>query len=150
MGQDCGLDIKVYTMKKYPGLGSLYWEFPKERALVLTFKGGPMEVQMGIMAHNNPIIIGKNNGAAAYLTVNPACGLADWIICGKAFVVRDDGRYPLSRGQVWGIQEMVNCAMKIYDMAGSRKHSTRSRDITAMGDTISNPILDPIFWLGWG
>ena len=64
-------------MKKREGLGSFYE------------KGGPMGVQMGIMS--NPGIFAENNGAATFLIVNPACGLADWIICGKAFVVRDDG-----------------------------------------------------------
>lgn len=89
-------------MKKREGLGSFYQ------------KGGPMGVEIAIMS--NPGILAENNGAATYLTVNPACGLADWIIYGKAFVVRDDGQYPLSRGQVWGIQEMVHCAMDTYDM----------------------------------
>lgn len=64
----------------------------------------------------DPNILSSNNGAATFLTIDPDTGLSEYMICGKAYVVHDDGRTPLSKGQVWALQEMVNCAMDIYDM----------------------------------
>jgi hypothetical protein len=49
------------------------------------------------------------------LTIDPVHGLAEYIVCGKAYVVQDDGTALLSKGQLWGIQEMVKCLMDIYD-----------------------------------
>jgi hypothetical protein len=42
-----------------------------------------------------------NNGGASLLTVDPDNGLPDYTILGKAYVVRDGGKYSLSKGQLW-------------------------------------------------
>lgn len=98
----CGLDLKIYFIKYKVGLGQHYRN------------GGEAAVMNVLMA--NPDFLAHNNGAASLLTVDPDNGLPEYTICGKAYVVRDDGRAPLSNGQVWGIQEMVSCSGDIYDM----------------------------------
>jgi hypothetical protein len=97
----CGLDIKLYFVKHKTGLATLYCQ------------GG--EAAVG-QAFSNPSLIVNNNGAATFLTTDIATGLCEHMVCGKAYVVQDNGRAALSRGQVWGLQEMINCAMDIYDM----------------------------------
>jgi hypothetical protein len=57
---------------------------------------------------------GQNNGAATMLTMDPDTGFARHQIQGKAYVIVDDGNAPLSRHQVWGIQELICCAKPIY------------------------------------
>lgn len=103
VGQLCGLNLKVYFKKSRKGLASYYRE-------------------SGVEAMHNAVIqlissgaFAKNNGAATFLTIDPACGLCEYLVTGKAYVVQDDGKAPLSRDQVWGIQEIVNCLMNIYD-----------------------------------
>jgi hypothetical protein len=97
----CGLDVKLYFKKYRLGLASSYQQ------------GGIHGVEMTIM--QSPDLLAGNNGAATLLTVDPENGLAKYIVKGKAYVVQDDGTYPLSKGQVWGLQEFVNCANDIYD-----------------------------------
>lgn len=63
----------------------------------------------------DPSFLMDNNGIASWLTIDPLSGLPEWTVTGKAYVVLNDGAAPLSRGQVWGIQEMINCLMDIYD-----------------------------------
>mmetsp|Transcript_5282 Transcript_5282/g.10072 ORF Transcript_5282/g.10072 Transcript_5282/m.10072 type:complete len:110 (+) Transcript_5282:496-825(+) len=63
----------------------------------------------------NPNIFRVNNGAATLLLLDPESGYATKIVKGKAYVVCDDGKTKLTCGQVWGLREMVNCAMDIYD-----------------------------------
>jgi hypothetical protein len=99
----CGLDIKLYVAKSKisKGFGECYQE------------GGNDAVNQFLMV--NPTILQGNNGAATFLLVDPESGYANKIVKGKAYVVCDGGRTKLTRGQVWGLQEMVNCAMDIYD-----------------------------------
>jgi hypothetical protein len=98
----CGLDVKLYFKKHSPGLGSAYEQGGIDRANNMTLM--------------QPGLFDGNNGAATVLTIDPEHGLAKYIVKGNAYVVQDDGAYPLSKGQVWGLQEMVNCAEDIYDM----------------------------------
>eukprot|EP00549_Striatella_unipunctata_P024661 CAMPEP_0118677744 /NCGR_PEP_ID=MMETSP0800-20121206/2805_1 /TAXON_ID=210618 ORGANISM="Striatella unipunctata, Strain CCMP2910" /NCGR_SAMPLE_ID=MMETSP0800 /ASSEMBLY_ACC=CAM_ASM_000638 /LENGTH=128 /DNA_ID=CAMNT_0006573467 /DNA_START=104 /DNA_END=490 /DNA_ORIENTATION=- len=56
----------------------------------------------------------KNNGAATYLTIDPENGLGEYFVFGKTYVVRDDGRYPLSKEQVWGMTELIHSCMDGY------------------------------------
>jgi hypothetical protein len=98
----CGLDVKLYFKRHRPGLASSYEQ------------GGADGAMMTMM--QTPDLYADNNGAATYLTIDPEHGLAKYIVKGKAYVVQDDGAYPLSKGQVWGLQEFVNCAEDIYDM----------------------------------
>jgi hypothetical protein len=58
--------------------------------------------------------IEENNPGASLLTMDLATGYPRYNVQGVAYVVYDDGRYPLSREQVWGIQEMANQAKDIY------------------------------------
>ena len=54
------------------------------------------------------------NRAATLLTLDPRIGVPEVAILGKAYVVIDQGSYPVSRGQVWGIQEIANDASEVY------------------------------------
>lgn len=64
--------------------------------------------------HGNPSLWANNNGAATYLTMDPDTGLGEYIVEGQTYVVQDNGQAPLSKDQVWGLQEMVNCLMDVY------------------------------------
>lgn len=108
----CGLDLKVYFMKSKPGLAQHFRE------------GG----EYGVMSafQMDPGLLAGNNGIATYLTLMDLdLGLSEYIVTGKAYVVCGDGSRPLSRGQVWGIQEMVNCAMDVYDMELKNRRAAR-------------------------
>ena len=100
----CGLDLKVYFKKGSPGWRQCH------RGL------GP------------PPDLSTNNGAATFLLVSPGDGLAEWIVGSEAYVVLGDGE-PITRGQVWGIQEMVNCAMDIYDITPENQRRGREAHI---------------------
>ena len=102
VAQECGLNIKMYVAKRKKGFAPYY------RA------GGVAAVERAMMAAGAGLMAG-NNGAATFLNIDMTTGLAEWNVCGKAYIVRDDGDYPLSEGQVWGLQEMVHCAMDVYD-----------------------------------
>ena len=101
ISQKCGMNIKMYVAKYKKGLNQFY----KEQG----FDG----VNAAIMADSG--ILSSNNGGGTLLNVDIDTGYADWIVCGKAYVVCDDGKYPLSKSQLWGLVEMVNCLMDIYD-----------------------------------
>lgn len=87
----CGLELKIYFQEASPG-----WR--------QTLRTG-QEPDLS-----------RNNGAASFLLKNVDDGLSDWIVSSPAYVVLNDGD-PITKGQVWGLQEMVNCAMDIYDMS---------------------------------
>jgi hypothetical protein len=99
----CGLDLKLYFAKCKKGLGQYYRE-----------RGNDAVAAMQPMVED-PHFLRGNNGIASWLTIDPLSGLPEWTVTGKAYVVLDDGAAPLSRGQVWGIQEMVHCLMDVYD-----------------------------------
>jgi hypothetical protein len=99
----CGLDMKLYFAKYKKGLGQYYRE-----------RGNDAYAAMQPMVED-PHFLRNNNGIASWLTIDPLSGLPEWTVTGKAYVVLNDGMAPLSRGQVWGVQEMVNCLMDIYD-----------------------------------
>jgi hypothetical protein len=99
---ECGLDLTVYFSKHKEGLAPAYR------------RQGEAGVMMRFQA--DPALLSQNNGAATYLTMDPACGLSEHIVCGRAYAVLDGGRAPLSKAQVWGLAEMVNCLMDAYDM----------------------------------
>jgi hypothetical protein len=96
----CGLNLKVYFTKMSPGIG-MYEGQGDPNGLEKVLRSGAMQ---------------RNNGAATFLCCSTATGLSNWIVTGKAYVVCDDGATPLSAERVWGIVEMINCAMDIYDM----------------------------------
>mmetsp|Transcript_19036 Transcript_19036/g.44027 ORF Transcript_19036/g.44027 Transcript_19036/m.44027 type:complete len:201 (+) Transcript_19036:206-808(+) len=101
----CGLrGLAIYVKKSLcqPGFGARWRE------------GGEASVMNAI--YENSGLLAENNGAATFLTMQLDTGLTDRLVTGKAYVVCDEGRYRLSRGQVWGIQEMIHCAMDTYDM----------------------------------
>jgi hypothetical protein len=98
----CGLNLKIYFMKYQIGLAQHYRQ------------GG--EAACMIVLQRNPDFLHSNNGAVSWLTVDPINGLPEYTVNGKAYIVQDDGKAKLSKGQAWAMQEMVNCAMNIYDM----------------------------------
>lgn len=98
----CGLNIQIYFAKHKRGLASSHRN------------GGESEVVARMIS--DPALLASNNGAATFLTTDPVTGLGEYIVCGRAYIVQDKGRTPLSKERVWGLQQMVNCAMDIYDM----------------------------------
>mmetsp|Transcript_8422 Transcript_8422/g.15266 ORF Transcript_8422/g.15266 Transcript_8422/m.15266 type:complete len:115 (+) Transcript_8422:3-347(+) len=73
---------------------------------------------MGVMMkfQSDPAIQSRNNGAASLLTTDPKTGLVEYYVEGRAYVVQDNGETPLTKGQVWGLVEMVDSLMGKYDM----------------------------------
>ena len=57
---------------------------------------------------------GQVNGIATLLTFDPDTGEPSHRIEGKAYVVCENGHIPLSKRQVWGIQELLHEALKLY------------------------------------
>jgi hypothetical protein len=55
-----------------------------------------------------------SNGIATLLTFNPATGHCKNTVHGKAYVVWDNGDLPLSKRQVWGVQELIKEARNLY------------------------------------
>ena len=98
----CGRNIKLYFTKYKPSLVQHYHH------------GGVKGLTIAMS--NIGSILAKNNGAASFLMIDIDTGLTEYFVCSRAYVVEDDGHTPLSWGQVWGLQEMINCAMDIYDM----------------------------------
>jgi hypothetical protein len=99
----CGLKICLYFTKYKSGLTHSYQTGGKD----------------GIMARYmmaDPALLGQNNGAATFLIIDPVTGLSKYTICGRAYVLQDEGQAPLSKERVWGLVEMVNCLMDTYDM----------------------------------
>lgn len=101
----CGFkNFAIYVHKKHLKKGTgFYYRLSGESAVMS-------------LIDNNPHLLAKNNGAATFLTIQTDIGLPDWIVEGKVYIVCDEGRYPLSKGQVWGIQQMIRCSMDTYDM----------------------------------
>jgi len=97
----CGLNLKMYFLKYKKGMAQYYRE------------GGMAAVHQAMM---EPMALSGNNGIATYLCISDLdSGLAEYRVWGKAYVVWEDGTRLLSKGQVWGIQEMINCAMDVYN-----------------------------------
>eukprot|EP00557_Chaetoceros_sp_GSL56_P011690 CAMPEP_0176479876 /NCGR_PEP_ID=MMETSP0200_2-20121128/1978_1 /TAXON_ID=947934 /ORGANISM="Chaetoceros sp., Strain GSL56" /LENGTH=162 /DNA_ID=CAMNT_0017875959 /DNA_START=36 /DNA_END=521 /DNA_ORIENTATION=+ len=97
----CGLDIKLFVSKSKLSKGIAEY-----------FHEGGADAVNRLFLMNSHVFKG-NNGAATFLLVEPASGYANKVVKGKSYVVCDDGKTALTRGQVWGLQEMVNCAMDI-------------------------------------
>jgi hypothetical protein len=56
----------------------------------------------------------KTNWAATLLTTDPETGHAKHKILGKAYIVLKEGESPLSKRQVWGIQELIKEARDMF------------------------------------
>ena len=96
----CGRDMTIYFVKSMRGFNSDFKQ------------GGIPGVQQRMMS--SPHMLRSNNGAATYLTTDLKSGYGDYIVTGRAYVVENGGSYPISKGQVWGLVEMVNCLMDVY------------------------------------
>jgi hypothetical protein len=64
--------------------------------------------------------LGRTNGIATLLTFNPETGYYNHLVRGKAYVLLNDGTTPLSKRQVWGIQELIHEAKDLYHQDGGR------------------------------
>jgi hypothetical protein len=78
------------------------------------------------------------------LTIYPENGLAKYIVIGTAYVVREHGRYPLSKGRLWGIQEMVHCAEDFYDVDLENMRRGHTNEVAG---TISSTEMESSLWL---
>jgi hypothetical protein len=56
----------------------------------------------------------QNNPAATLLTLDPTDGYARFNVQGVAYVLYDDGNYPISKEQVWGLCELAKEAKDVY------------------------------------
>ena len=97
----CGLDMKIYYHEHTPGHVRLREDFPDEgRDRAMEDMQSPL---------------GGTNAAASLLTFDPNNGDVTAKVLGKAYVLVNNGDYPLSNHQVWGIQELINEAKDVYD-----------------------------------
>jgi hypothetical protein len=65
--------------------------------------------------HHRGALLGHSNGIATLLTFNPHTGKCSHLVRGKAYVLLDDGRRPLSKRQVRGLVDMTYKAEKLYE-----------------------------------
>lgn len=63
--------------------------------------------------------LGRTNGIATLLTFNPETGYYNHRVRGKAYVLLGDGSTPLSKRQVWGVQELIHEAKDLYHQEGA-------------------------------
>lgn len=54
------------------------------------------------------------NGVATLLTFDPETGYYNHLVLGKAYVILNDGVTPLSKEQIWGLQELIAQAKTLY------------------------------------
>lgn len=59
------------------------------------------------------------NGIATLLTFNPSKGSFDHIVRGKAYILQDNGKVPLSEERVWSLQDLIQEANLLYHKNGS-------------------------------
>jgi hypothetical protein len=64
--------------------------------------------------------LGRTNGIATLLTFNPDTGYYNHIVRGKTYIVMNNGMTPLSKRQVWGIQEFIREAKEVYHKDGGQ------------------------------
>jgi hypothetical protein len=69
--------------------------------------------------------LGQINGIATLLTFNPDTGYYNHIVRGKAFILLNDGASPLSKRQVWGMQEFIREAKEAYVSTDDSNGTTR-------------------------
>jgi len=91
----CGLNMKIYFHQHSP-----YHHMTKDEYKVYK----PMCTNV--------------NGIATLLTFNPETGYYNHLVFGKAYVLLNDGTTPLSKEQVWGIQELISQAKNLYHRDG--------------------------------
>jgi hypothetical protein len=106
------LDMKIYFHEHVPG-HVRYEEEPPEIAISLA------------MEKMHPL--GHTNRAAMLLTFDPHTGFPEYKVLGKAYVVVNDGEFPLSSRQVWGIEELPGWKTNApgpIDELRSRRHQT--------------------------
>jgi hypothetical protein len=90
----CGLDLKLYFHK----------QSPYDIRYIEKFKG------------HSPL--GRANGIATFLSFNPDTGYYNHLVQGKSYVMLNDGTTPLSKHQVWGIQELIREGKDLYHQDG--------------------------------
>lgn len=124
VAEACGLDkhLKIYFFEAVLGYtsGSLlgrYWDCCSSSSREVLLQD----------AWSDFFPMGENNPAASLLTFDPWTGFAKYNIQGMAYAVYDDGRYPLSKEQVWGIQELANEAKDVYFF--DDEHARRGWDL---------------------
>jgi hypothetical protein len=103
----CGKNVKIYFVHYKPGLAQPYRQGGEDAVAMAAVT---LAVKTGQSTSH------EFNAAAASLTVDIETGLYEYNVCARAYVVEDDGRAPLSKGQVWGLYKMVASAMSVYDM----------------------------------
>lgn len=101
----CGLDLKLYFHKH-------------EKEPSSSASSNPKDHSDGHHATNKSYFeflpSQQTNGIATLLTFNPETGCCNYLVQGKAYVLLNDGATPLSKEQVWGIQELVREANELY------------------------------------
>jgi hypothetical protein len=80
--------------------------------------------------HYDEVLGGKSwlhrpNGIASLLTFCPDTGLVKHKVMGKAYVVLKQGDIPLSRVQVWGLEEFIREALDLYNNTEDKQSAKR-------------------------
>jgi hypothetical protein len=91
----CGLDLKLYFHQHSPYHHASHDDYQVHK---------PMCTNV--------------NGIATLLTFNPDTGYYNHLVFGKAYVLLNDGKTPLSKEQVWGLQELITQAKTLYHRDG--------------------------------
>lgn len=108
LAEVCGLGrgFYMYFQEYIPGHGA--WLPPNDDDEAIT---DDQDLQN---AWNEYFPLGQNNPAATLLTFDPTNGCARFNVQGIAHVLYDEGNYPLSKEQVWGLCELANEAKDMY------------------------------------
>jgi hypothetical protein len=69
------------------------------------------------------------NGIATLLTFNPETGYYNHLVFGKAYVLLNDGKTPLSKEQVWGLEELITEAKTLYHRNGMHISEEAHREL---------------------
>jgi hypothetical protein len=75
----------------------------------------------------------QTNGIASLLTFCPDTGLVKHKVMGKAHVVLKEGEIPLSKRQVWGLEEFIREALALY----KNHHSTQQAKHSAKRELLA-------------
>jgi hypothetical protein len=116
----CGLTkhLKLYFHEYMPGKGI---SIDENEESILDYE----DVLQDAWSEYFPL--GENNPGATLLTLDPTTGFASYNVQGLAFCVYDDGHYPLSKEQVWGLAELANEAKDVYFCDGDVYHHGRAK-----------------------
>lgn len=94
--------------------------------------------------HRNESPMGHTNDIATLLTFDPETGRCNNLVGGKAYILLDDGRRPISKRQVWELVEMIREVKKLYERIGEEHPEERENRRRHFGDYVEEPSPSPM------